>query len=98
MEDVINIPVIFQYLPGRIGYFRAADEDLGLGKNLFHQVDEMTGHFDIPDVAGKADGIGLERGDVAQDIIAVLIDRIFGYGHSDALVVTRRRQTAQSQG
>ena len=31
-------------------------------------------------------------------IIAVLIDCIFGYGHGDALVVTRRRQAAQGQG
>ena len=78
LEDVINMLMIFQYLPGRIGYFRAADEDLGLWKDLFHQVDEMTGHFDIPDIAGKADDVGRERGDVAQDVIAVLIDRIFG--------------------
>ena len=98
LEDVIDMLIIFQYLPGRIGYFRAADEDLGLGKDLFHQVDEMTGHFDIPDIAGKADDVGLERGDVAQDVIAVLIDRIFGYGHGDALVVTHRRQAAQGQG
>ena len=91
LEDVINIPVIFQYLPGRIGYFRAADEDFRVREDLFHQVDEVAGHVDIPDVAGKADGISPKRRDVAQDVIDILIDRVFSHSHVDALVFAGRR-------
>ena len=91
LEDIVDVFVVFQDLPGRIGYFRAADEDFRVREDLFHQVDEVAGHVDIPDVAGKADGISPKRRDVAQDVIDILIDRVFSHSHVDALVFTGRR-------
>ena len=91
LEDIVDVFVVFQDLPGRIGYFRAADEDFRVREDLFHQVDEVAGHVDIPDVAGKADGISPKRRDVAQDVIDILIDRVFSHSHVDALVFVGRR-------
>ena len=34
LEDVINMLIIFQYLPGRMVILRAADEDLVWGKTI----------------------------------------------------------------
>ena len=58
----------------------------------------MTGHLDIPDITGKADGLGPEGGDVAQDVVGILVDRVFRHGDGDALMGTGRFQAAQGQG
>ena len=58
----------------------------------------MAGHFDIPYITGKADDIGVELGNAAQNVIGMLIDRIFRRLHRDALPAARRIKAAQRQG
>lgn len=58
----------------------------------------MAGHFNIPDITGKADDVGFKGCYVTQDVVGILIDRIFSRIDGDASVGAGRRQAADGQG
>ena len=99
LKDVINIGMISEDIPGGIRYFRTAYEDTDMGHNLTDECDDTAGHFYIPDITRKADDFCMELVNMAQNVIGIVIDRIFCRYHiRTSCMPAGSAQAAQGQG